>query len=65
MTFKAIVIRILTELEERIDKQNFNKELENMTNNQSKLKNIIIEMKNTLEGGYPEEGINDLEDKIN
>ena len=65
MTFKAIVIRILTELEERIDKQNFNKELENMTNNQSKLKNIIIEMKNTLEGDYPEEGINDLEDKIN
>ena len=43
---------MLTELGKRIDEYNktSNKELENMKKNQSELKNIITEMKDTLEG---------------
>ena len=50
--FKALVIRMLTELGKRIDEHNktSNKELENMKKNQSELENIITEMKETLEG---------------
>ena len=45
--FKALVIRMLTELGKRIDKhsENFNQELENIKKNQSELKNTITEMK--------------------
>ena len=39
---------MLTELEEH--SETFNKELENIKNNQSELKNTITEMKNVLEG---------------
>ena len=38
---------MLTELEEH--SETFNKELENIKNNQSELKNTITEMKNVLE----------------
>ena len=69
--FKAIVIRMLTELRKRIHKpnENFNKVLENVKKNQSKLKNTICEIKNTLEGitsplDDTEEHINHLEDRI-
>ena len=49
--FKSLVIRILTELEKRIAEhsENINKELENIKRNQSHVKDVIMEMKNTLE----------------
>ena len=50
--FKALVIRLLTELGERIDEQseNFNKELENIKINKPELKNTINGIKkNTIE----------------
>ena len=58
---------MLTELEEH--SETFNKELENIKNNQSELKNTITEMKNVLEGidsrtRDKEECKNDLEDQI-
>ena len=69
--FKALVIRILTELGKRIDEhsKNFSKELEYIKKNQSELKNTITEMKNTLGGinsrlGDAEECVSDLEDRI-
>ena len=48
--FKAIIIKMLTKLK-KIEKQseNTNKKLENILKNQSELKNIITEMKNTLD----------------
>ena len=54
---------------EWINTENFNKELENITKNQWKLKNTITEMKSILEGintrpGYTEEHVSDLEDRI-
>ena len=61
---------MLTELQKRIDEHSENfKELENIKKNQSELKNIIIEMKNTLEGinsrlRDTEECIPDLKDRI-
>ena len=67
--FKALVIRMLTELGKRIDEhsEDFNK-LEDIKKNQSALKNIITEMKITLEGINSrlviEEHISDLEDRI-
>ena len=41
--FKALAIRMLTKLDKIIDRhsENFNKKLENMKKNQSKLKNMI------------------------
>ena len=69
--FKALVIRTLTELGKRMyeHSENFNKELENIEKNQSKLKNTITEMKMALEGtnsrlGDTEEWIPSLEDRI-
>ena len=65
--FKAIVIKMLTELRKRIEEcsENFNKELENIKKNQSEMNNTITEMKNTLEGinrlGDTEECIINLE----
>ena len=68
--FKAIVIKMLTELGKRINEysENFNKEPEN-TNHQSELMNTVTEMKNTPEGinsrlGDTEECLSDLEDRI-
>ena len=67
--FKALVIRILTELEKRINKhsKNFNKDLENVKNNQWEL-NMKTELNwNTLEGINRRLGdtehISDLEDR--
>ena len=50
--FKALIIKMLTELGNSKDKhsESFNKELENIKKNQSELKNTITEMKNTPEG---------------
>ena len=69
--FKALVIKMLTELERRIDVHNekFNKELENIKKTQSEMKNSIAEIKNTLEGmnsrlSDTEICINPLEDRI-
>ena len=50
--FKALIIRMLTELEGKTDEcsENFKKELETIKNNQSELRNTITKMKNTLQG---------------
>ena len=50
--YKLIVIRMLIDLGRRIDShsENFKKELENIIKNQSELKNIIMEMKNSPDG---------------
>ena len=47
-----MVIKILAQLERRVDdlSENFKKGIENIKKNQPVLKNIIIEMKNTLKG---------------
>ena len=47
-----MTIKMLTKLRRRMEghSENFNKKLENIRKNQSKLRNIITEMKNTLEG---------------
>ena len=49
--FKALVIRMLTELGKRIDEhsENFNKELENIKNNQSEVKNTVTNEKHYKE----------------
>lgn len=50
--FEATVIKMLSEFRKRLDELSdnfFNKETENIENNQSELKNIITKMKNTLE----------------
>ena len=69
--FKAIVIRMLTELGKRLveHSENFNKALENIRKIQSELKNTIINVKNTLEGirsglGDIDGCISDLKDRI-
>ena len=45
--FKVVIIKLLTELWRRMDKNsgNFNEELENMKKNQTELKNTITEIK--------------------
>ena len=50
--YKPIVIRMLTDLQRRMDElsETFNKELENMKKNQSEMKKTILEMKKSLEG---------------
>lgn len=54
--FKVMVLKIIKELERRTDgqseKSDFNKELENKRE-APEMKNIITEMKNTLEGRLP------------
>ena len=42
----VVIIKMLTKLRRRMDKQNFNKELENIRKNQSELYNTISEVKN-------------------
>ena len=48
--FKVMFIKMLTELGRIMEEhsENFKKELENIRINQSELKNIVTEMKNTL-----------------
>lgn len=54
--FKVMVLKIIKELERRTDgqseKSDFNRELENKRE-APEMKNIITEMKNTLEGRLP------------
>ena len=54
--FKVMMLKIIKELERRMDGQSeisdFNKELENKRE-APEMKNIITEMKNTLEGRLP------------
>ena len=47
-----MTIKMLTKLRRIMEghSENFNKKLENIRKNQSKLRNIITEMKNTLKG---------------
>lgn len=47
-----MVIKILTGLKRKVDvlKENFNKEIEKIKNNQSELKNMRTKIKNTLQG---------------
>ena len=46
----VMVIKMLTKLRRRMDKQNFNKELENIKENQTELKNTVTGIKNALQG---------------
>ena len=50
--FKVMIIKMLKELRRRMDEhsEKFNRELENIKKNQTELKNIITEIKTTLEG---------------
>lgn len=50
--FKALAIRLLSELGKIIDehRENFHKELGNIKRNQSELKNTVTQMKSSLEG---------------
>ena len=52
--FKLMIIKVFKELGGRLDEKNeklevFNKELKNIKKNQTVMKNIIIEMKSTIE----------------
>lgn len=68
--FKVMVTKILTGLEKRVENiSEMSTERENSKKNQSKMKNSIITIKNTLEGinnrlEDPEEWINNLEDTV-
>ena len=63
--FKQKVIRMLTDLGRRLDEHNeiINKELKNTKKKQSKMKNMIQEMKNSLEGGLKSR-VDDTEEQI-
>ena len=45
----VVIIKMLTKLRRRMDKQNFNKELENTKENQTELKNTVTGIKNALQ----------------
>ena len=50
-----MIVKMVKDLRRRMDEQSeksevFSKELENIKKNQTEVKNIIIEMKNTLQG---------------
>ena len=66
--FKVMDIKMLTECQKRMEhNKNFNKELENIRQNQNQLKNIVTEMKNTVGGSSrldDTEQISNLEDRI-
>ena len=73
--FRVIITKLIQDLGKRMDAECkmlhdiFNKELENIKNNQTELKNITTEMKNTLEGinsriNETEERISELEDRV-
>ena len=47
---KITVIKTFIKLRRRMDKQNFNKELENIKENQTELKNTVTGIKNALQG---------------
>ena len=47
--FMVVIIKMLTKLRRRMDKQNFNKELENTKENQTELKNTVTGIKNALQ----------------
>ena len=68
-----MIVKMVKDLRRRMDEQSeksevFSKELENIKKNQTEVKNIIIEMKNTLQGinsrwNDTEEWNSELEDK--
>lgn len=66
--FKVMDIKMLTECQKRMEhNKNFNKELENIRQNQNQLKNIVTEMKNIVDGSSrldDTEQISNLEDRI-
>ena len=72
--FRVTIIKMIKELRRGKDSLSevrsfFYKELENIRNNQTQLKNTIIETKNTLEGingrlNGTEDWISELEDRI-
>ena len=72
--FKVMIVKMTKELRRKNSDQNekwevFNKELENIKNNQTEMKNTITEMKNTLERinsklNDTEEQISEMEDRI-
>ena len=72
--FRVVIIKMIKELGRRMDTQSekseiFNKELENIKNNQTELKNTITEMKNKQDGinsrlKEAEERISEPEDRI-
>lgn len=66
-----MIKRMLNKVEHTIKelREHFNKKIENVIKNQSEVKNIVTEMKKTLEGTHSrlvntEEWISDLEDRI-
>ena len=50
--FRVMIVKMIQDLENIMEKiqETFNKDLEELKNKQSVMKNIIIEMKNTQEG---------------
>lgn len=72
--FKVMIMNMIEELRRRMHKQRtmlqvFNKELKNIKINQTEWKNIITEIKNTIEGinirlNDTEESIRELEDRV-
>ena len=72
--FKIVTINMTKEPGKRMDAQSenlevFNKELENIKNNQTEMNNTITEMENTLEGinsilNDTEEWISELENRV-
>ena len=72
--FRVMTVKMIKELGRRMDTQSekseiFNKELENIKNNQTELKNTITEMKNKQDGinsrlNEAEERISEPEDRI-
>ena len=73
--FRVMIVKLIQDLGKRMEaqvekiKEMFNKDLEELKNKQTEMNNIIIEIKNTLEGIYrriseAEEWISELEDRM-
>ena len=73
--FRVMIVKLIQDLRKRMEaqvekiKEMFNKDLEELKNKQTEMNNIIIEIKNTLEGIYrriseAEEWISELEDRM-
>ena len=71
--FKVMIVKMIKKLGRRMVEQSeklevFNKELEDIKNNQTEVKNTITEMKTSTEGisrlNYTEEQISELEERV-
>ena len=73
--FRVMIVKMIQDLEKKMETQieklweMFNKELEDLKNNQTKMDSTISEIKNTLEGinsriTEAEEQISDIENKV-